>query len=844
MVRRRGWQACYEPLESRRLLAGELSVYDSDSTANQVAENAAAGVTVGITAQANAVAGRDVGYRLLDDAGGRFGIDPQTGVVAVTPQSSIDFETTPQHSLTVEALAAVPLPAIASPAAGTADAVYHPATGQLQIRAAGVALVSLRSAGGHLLPSAGDQVHNFGTAFLEHRPTESLSWLTFSNTIGLIPGFTSTGGLLVRPGTPISDLTLQYQLVGNAAVPGSVWPAAVIDETAMATFAVEIQDANDPPQLLMPGGIAVEENSVALLNVVTHDQDGDTSTVILSGGEDHHLFDFQPSTGALAFQAAPDFEQPADADGDNEYLLELEAADGRGGVSTQLLTVTVTDQLPGPLVDVDLQSDQVGENAGSGANVGVTLQAVAPEGETLRYRLVDDAQGRFTIDSLTGQLTVAGDNLLDHEQIDEHHVVVEALPDSIVAPQELLPVQARAFYDVVTGHLQIEARSTARVWIRSTSGSLITAPLPTGPGVASWETLPSGEPQLSWNTGLSQFLEGRATIAGLWVTPGTPLSDLELTFEDTDRTPTEGTLQARPTFRQSLISIAVLDENEPPQFGPQPLQAVAENERHIGALAVVDPDGDPVQFAVTGGVDQAAIQVDAATGQLAFLVAPDFENPDDFNRDHVYDVEVTVDDGRSGLVTQAVRIAVTDLLWDTVVDYDVAANAVREDAAENTQVGITAAVPFGTASEVEFQLLDDAGGRFAIDAVTGEVVVGPIPLDHESSPEHTLIVAANTTTSVDDIPPPANHTAWAFYDEATGTVHLRSHNVRQLWLSSRSGSLVDGADDLLEPSLADGDVDQLGSTDLIWQWRESDYYEHEDDDEPRPTGAFAARGAK
>jgi CubicO group peptidase (beta-lactamase class C family) len=48
-----------------------------------VAENAANGVVVGLTAQASDPDGDPVTYSLSNNAGGRFAIDPSTGIVTV-----------------------------------------------------------------------------------------------------------------------------------------------------------------------------------------------------------------------------------------------------------------------------------------------------------------------------------------------------------------------------------------------------------------------------------------------------------------------------------------------------------------------------------------------------------------------------------------------------------------------------------------------------------------------------------------------------------------------------------------------------------------------------------------
>jgi Ca2+-binding RTX toxin-like protein len=57
------------------------------------------------------------------------------------------------------------------------------------------------------------------------------------------------------------------------------------------------------------------------------------------------LFSIDQATGALSFKAAPDFEHPLDADGNNVYDVTVRADDGHGGIDTQAIAVTVTDQV-------------------------------------------------------------------------------------------------------------------------------------------------------------------------------------------------------------------------------------------------------------------------------------------------------------------------------------------------------------------------------------------------------------------------------------------------------------------------------------------------------------------
>ncbi|WP_109122336.1 DUF4347 domain-containing protein, partial [Azospirillum sp. TSO22-1] len=79
------------------------AVGDDDATPDTVAENAATGTAVGITALAADAEGNTVTYSLSDDAGGRFAIDATTGVVTVADGSLLDYESATSHTIVVAA---------------------------------------------------------------------------------------------------------------------------------------------------------------------------------------------------------------------------------------------------------------------------------------------------------------------------------------------------------------------------------------------------------------------------------------------------------------------------------------------------------------------------------------------------------------------------------------------------------------------------------------------------------------------------------------------------------------------------------------------------------------------
>jgi len=68
----------------------------------------------------------------------------------------------------------------------------------------------------------------------------------------------------------------------------------------------------------------------------------------------------------------------------------------------------------------------ISENSSNGSIVGTITGADPDLGAVLTYSLLDDAGGRFLIDSATGKLTVANSSLLDYEAATSHSIVVRA----------------------------------------------------------------------------------------------------------------------------------------------------------------------------------------------------------------------------------------------------------------------------------------------------------------------------------------------------------------------------------------------------------------------------------
>lgn len=100
--------------------------------------------------------------------------------------------------------------------------------------------------------------------------------------------------------------------------------------------------------------------------------------------------------------------------------------------------------------------------------------------------------------------------------------------------------------------------------------------------------------------------------------------------------------------------------NHAPSITSTPTVTVNENEVGVHTVTASDTDGDTLTYSITGGADFADFSINASSGNLRFVNAPDFENPTDMGVDNVYEVTVEVSDGDL-TDTQSISVTVVDV---------------------------------------------------------------------------------------------------------------------------------------------------------------------------------------
>ena len=89
--------------------------------------------------------------------------------------------------------------------------------------------------------------------------------------------------------------------------------------------------------------IQVAENNLTVVQVQAQDMEGSKLIYRLQNGEDMDKFVMDENTGLLSFKNLPDWEQPQDADSNNNYMVLWQVLSSTGQAKSQFLIVQVTD---------------------------------------------------------------------------------------------------------------------------------------------------------------------------------------------------------------------------------------------------------------------------------------------------------------------------------------------------------------------------------------------------------------------------------------------------------------------------------------------------------------------
>ncbi|MEL6686379.1 MAG: cadherin domain-containing protein [Pseudomonadota bacterium] len=516
---------------------------------------------------------------------------------------------------------------------------------------------------------------------------------------------TAFGGGLVTAGLAAAGL-------GGAAI------VAVSDESSGGG---DVTVSNTAPTLSVSSGSAsVQENSTSIpVTISATDPDaGQTLTYSLSG-PDAAAFSIDSTTGELSFASAPDFEAPTDASSDNTYNVTVSVSDGTASVSEDLVITVGNENDNDPIFAAASATGSVEEGQTA---TDFTAIATDADGDTVTYSISGGADAAlFVIDAATGAVSLIaaadadapndadGDGVYDLEVTasDGLNSTTQSVAITLTDVDEA-PVFTGATSATVDENVaQIGAFTTAS----DPEGGAVTYSLGTS-GDSALFTVNSTTGQLSFFA-IPDF---EAPTDG----NGDNIYSVELIATDSSGNATAQGLQ-----------VTVDDANESPSIVSAATVSLDEGETAVLSVNAIDPDAaDTLSYTIVGGPDAALFSIDANTGELTFIAAPDFEAPSDANSDNVFDVTVRVTDSGGLTNDQDIRVTLNDINDQAPVFVSGLTASVSEG---QVATGYTASATDADAgSSVSYAIgAGGDGALFTIDPNTGELSFSNAP-DFES----------------------------------------------------------------------------------------------------------------
>ena len=357
-------------------------------------------------------------------------------------------------------------------------------------------------------------------------------------------------------------------------------------------------------------------------------------------GADAVFFSIESTTGQLLTKTILDYENPVDADRDNEYEFMVQAADG---VTTafQPVVVSVTDLSP---TITGSETVTVAENSTAVA----TYAAQDPDGlaSTFTWSLGGTDAGAFEI-SNTGVLT-----------FDPAPNFEEPADTGTANVDNIYEVTVQASDGRDTGELEVlvtvadvdeppEIIGDASVTIAENSGTFIESYFTSDPegSITSWETLAGpDERYFAFDNGALSFVD-------------TP--DYEARASNVYQV-TVGAVDETSNVGELPVTVTITNVNEAPAIsGPATIDVDEGHTGTLGTYGTDDPELSLTNWGFIGdnlalsGPDSDFFRFDKETGQLTFAAPPDFEGGGG-----QYEVTVDANDGElHGMLEVTVNVA-------------------------------------------------------------------------------------------------------------------------------------------------------------------------------------------
>jgi choice-of-anchor C domain-containing protein len=708
------------------------SISDSDTASDFVLENTSIGTVVGVQALAADPDGTDVvTFSLDDNAGGRFAIDTNTGVVTVN--GAIDREAAASHNITVRAT---------SSDTSTTTQTFTINLGDVNEFNVG-AVTDSNAAANSVAENAaiGTVVGVQASAVDSDATTNTVTYSLFDSDGGRFAIDTNTGIVTVAG-------AINREADGatrNITIRATSADASFTDQV----FAIAINDANEfavtAPMDVNATANAVDENAaigtVVGVQASAVDSDATTNTVTYSlFNSDGGNFAIDSNTGVVTTAAALDREALG-----TSRSITVRATSADGSTNDTVFTISINDLDEfnvGSITDTNAAANSLAENSANGTTVGIVASASDADATTnaIAYSLDDNAGGRFTINSSTGIVTVLDGSLLNYELAISHSITVKATSADGSTSTQNYTIQLTDVNEVGISSVTDNNGAANTVLENSIIGTTV--------GVTGLATDPDGTDTVSYT--LDDSAGGRFAInssTGVVTVAGAIDREASASYSISIRATSSDTTTTTQSFTINVGDVNEFATSSVTDSVPS-VNSVVENATigtTVGITAFAS-DADATTNTITYTLfddDGGRFAINSSTGVVTVAGAIDRE-VDGAMR--TVRVRATSADGSVSDETYLINIYDVDE-FDVlaIADLDTAPNAVVENSAVGTVVHYQAYFQDAdaTSNVVSYSLDDDASGRFVIDTTTGVVTVAAsTALNYESNASHTISVRA------------------------------------------------------------------------------------------------------
>jgi Ca2+-binding RTX toxin-like protein len=491
---------------------------------------------------------------------------------------------------------------------------------------------------------------------------------------------------------------------------------------------------------------AVQENSpngaiVGLLKAVDPDEDtGETFTYTLldDAGGRFKLFGPEGHYIQVADGARLDFETAS------AHTVKVRVTDKAGLSYDKAFTINVLDliEVPenGAPTDIVITNSVVAENSNAGTIVG-HLKAIDPDaGEVFGYELVNNAGGRFVLQS-DGTLVVANGALLDYETASSHQIEVRVKDAAGHSYTKTLTIQVADLVEAPENHAPVDILlSNSAVVENSAIGTVV--------GVLDAIDPDAGE---TFAYELVGGAEGQFKIVGNQLVVAGPLDyETATAYPIQVRVKDKAGQVYEKTFTVNVLDVAEGGGETPENHAPSGVvlstPRIHENSASgtvIGTLRGLDPDaGETFTYTL---LDDAGGRFKIVGDQVVVADGSKL----DFETSTQHDIKVRIKDAHGATLDVTLPIIVVDVIEDggseepaenhAPENLTISASTIRENSTNGSVVGILATFDEDESETFTYQLLDSAGGRFKISG-SQIVVADGSKLDYEADRSHTIKV--------------------------------------------------------------------------------------------------------